>query len=289
MICKKPYTAGTLAFGCGQCMPCRINRRRLWQWRMVLESLCHEENCFVTLTYDPRPYANHLRESLRIGDYQRFLKRLRTLVYPRKLRFYCVGEYGEKSQQAHFHLMFFGLGLNDAHAFQKSWPFGIVHVDECNPETCQYIAGYVTKKMTSKFDARLNGRFPEFSRQSLKPGIGAPAAKIIAQSLLTEHGQRELERLGDVPHALKMGRRSVPLHRYLRQLARNQAGVTEEARKLALEKWSLQASREVLDLQIAALALEKTWKTTKEVIAVRDVQKIRNIEGRSKLTRGREL
>lgn len=79
MLCKKPYTRGPQQFGCGQCMPCRVNRSRLWIARMMLEALEYEErgeeSAFVTLTYD----AEHVPPdgSLRPLDLRVFLNRLR--------------------------------------------------------------------------------------------------------------------------------------------------------------------------------------------------------------------
>lgn len=52
MLCKNPYvsSAGRI-FGCGQCMPCRFNKRRIWSHRIMLEAGQYKDNAFVTLSY----------------------------------------------------------------------------------------------------------------------------------------------------------------------------------------------------------------------------------------------
>ena len=106
MVCKKPFRQGLMEFGCGQCIPCRIGKRRLWTHRILLESFTHDYNSFVTLTYD----ESHLPEDggLNHGHVQKFLKLLRKKVAPAKVRYFVVGEYGEKSGRPHYHLALFG-------------------------------------------------------------------------------------------------------------------------------------------------------------------------------------
>ena len=94
-----------IPFGCGQCIPCRINRKRLWTHRLMLESFSHSDATFVTLTYDPEKYSG---ESLRPEDVTKFLKRLRRKLEPKKLRYYLVGEYGDKTGRPHYHIALFG-------------------------------------------------------------------------------------------------------------------------------------------------------------------------------------
>ena len=98
---------GNMPVACGYCDPCRINRRRLWSHRMILESFGHPASCFLTLTYndDNLPQDG----SLKPDDLQLFIKRLRSrLVY--KFRYYAVGEYGDDNGRPHFHGAIFGLG-----------------------------------------------------------------------------------------------------------------------------------------------------------------------------------
>ncbi len=73
---------GAIPFPCGQCLPCRINKRRVGTYWLMLELFCHDLSCFVTLTYDDEHISeNH---SLVKRDVQLFMKRLRKAFEPRK-------------------------------------------------------------------------------------------------------------------------------------------------------------------------------------------------------------
>ena len=112
MICIKPLTLeGRGEVGCGQCRNCRINRRREWVGRMILEAKEHLFSSFVTLTYDDE----HMPKdgSLCKKHLQQFIRRLRKALYPRKIRYYAVGEYGDKSWRPHYHLIVFGLSPDE--------------------------------------------------------------------------------------------------------------------------------------------------------------------------------
>ena len=89
MICKKPYMLGVVPVPCSTCKFCRINRIRVWTHRMVLESYMHENNCFLTLTYDEENVPED--GCLEPRDYKLFLKKLRKYIAPEKIRYYVAG------------------------------------------------------------------------------------------------------------------------------------------------------------------------------------------------------
>ena len=185
MLCKKPNTRGAQVFGCGRCVPCRISRRRIWTHRLMLEAYKHGNSTMATLTYDP----DHLPSggTLVPSDVDAFMHRLRTnwrrSTGGLKIRFYGVGEYGDDTQRPHYHYALFGYpncsrGRTDhrydiccghCQLIKDSWKLGGVDLQELNPVTCQYVCGYVTKKMTKWDDPRLSGRHPEFARMSNRP------------------------------------------------------------------------------------------------------------------------
>nr|QJB20083.1 MAG: replication initiator protein [Microvirus sp.] len=216
MLCRKPYSQGVQSYGCGQCLPCRLNRRRIWTHRIMLESLVHEKASFVTLTYDQESVPEDGSVSPR--DLQLFLKRLRKRTHP--VRFFGVGEYGDNTWRPHYHLALFGLGTDDKDAIHDSWGLGITHTGTLTLDSAQYVAGYTTKKMTSKEDKRLAGRYPEFARMSLRPGIGAPAIQEVAEALQNKNGWDEISNAGDVPNVLQTQGRKLPLGRYMRSRLR---------------------------------------------------------------------
>lgn len=214
MLCRNPYTphAGH-AFGCGQCMPCRFNRRRLWTHRMMLEALVHPSASFATLTYSPENLPDG--GTLVPRDLQLWLKRFRKQSGV-PVRYFGVGEYGDFSWRPHYHLALFGVGREAEPLVRSTWGLGHVMLGDLTLASAGYIAGYVTKKMTQQKDDRLEGRFPEFARMSTRPGIGAPAIGDVAAALQNRHGWDEIGRTGDVPAALRVGPSKMPLGRYLR-------------------------------------------------------------------------
>jgi len=245
--CVRPFIGSNGAFGCGQCMPCRFNKRRVWAHRIMLEGMCHAECSFVTVTY-----AEDRRE-LVIADVQAWLKRFRDVVYPKRIRYFVVGEYGDISGRPHYHAALFGwpscVGGErcrsgegcECHAcsvVRKTWGFGHVMVGKLELKSAQYIAGYVTKKMTQRTDIRLGGRQPEFARMSLKPGIGAIAMENVALAMM-RCPSRFME---DVPMSLRHGKGELPLGRYLRKRLRKLVGRDEGAPGAVIQKCAAELS-----------------------------------------------
>lgn len=160
------------------------------------ESQTHEDNCFLTLTYDDDHLPQH--GSLRYRDFQLFMKRFRK-KYGKPIRFFMCGEYGEQFRRPHFHACIFGHHFADRVPFKQLgsghvlytsaelsslWTDGFASVGELSFDSAAYVARYVLKKVTGDAAAAHYAKLsldtgeivqvnPEFCHMSLKPGIGA--------------------------------------------------------------------------------------------------------------------
>lgn len=255
---------------------------------MILEAHKHEHSSFVTLTYsdDFLPKNN----SLVPRDLTLFLKRLRRRlgkeIHTKSLRYYACGEYGTHSERPHYHLAIFGVGLHHEEDIQKAWTCphtkvskGFVYVGTLTLDSAQYIASYIQKGKT-KQDQFPDGRYPEFPRMSRRPGIGALAVEDISNSLTTDQGSDVILSHGDVPIALKHGRRSLPLGRYLRRKLREHIGLDEDQIKKDYSQ------KKMLEMQVVLLEDAALARTPQEAYELRrkryaeKQQKIRNLESR---------
>lgn len=250
-------------------------------WRQVLESFTHKENCFVTLTYDDDhlPAGGHLEPR----SVQLWLKRARKELYPRRFRYFLVGEYGDVSRRPHYHLSLFGVSSLSRNAdtgeyFERSaartWGKGFVQVAEFNELTAQYVAGYVVKKMTHANDPRLLGLSPEFARMSRRPGLGATAMGTISKALLDAGLSWET---GDIPHELRIGGKRIPLGRYLLGKLRKEVGFTDEYTKEVRDRASYERSVDMLGV----FASKEGAASFREAYSTEIAQRLLDIEARS--------
>lgn len=296
MMCRSPYVTNGRAFGCGQCMPCRVNKRRIWSHRIMLEGKLWPFNTMATLTYEDEkvPRLEDGRGILNLKHIQDWLKRIRKAYEPSRLRYFACGEYGEQTWRPHYHVMLFNypncvygqsrysnITRNCCPAcdlVRDTWTFGNVMLCELNDSTSSYIAGYVTKKMTHPDDPRLKGLVPEFARMSLKPGIGADFMHEVASTLMEFNLD---EKLVDVPSTLRHANRVMPLGRYLTRKLRTYVGKDEKAPDEVLR----QISEELQPLREAAFENSRSFK--KEIIAAAD-QAVLNMEARQRIFKQRK-
>ncbi|WNK12732.1 MAG: replication initiator protein [Microvirus sp.] len=170
---------------CGQCTGCRLERSRQWAIRCMHEASLHEQNSFLTLTYDDQNLPRN--NSLHLGDYQLFIKRLRKFLEPKKVRYYHCGEYGEQNERPHYHALLFGHDFDDKKKFSKKgenyvytsdtlsglWEKGFAVVGSVTFESAAYVARYIMKKVTGEMAENHYGqRIPEYTTMSRRPGIG---------------------------------------------------------------------------------------------------------------------
>jgi hypothetical protein len=193
---KRHDTVKSLSLPCGQCVGCRLERSRQWAIRCMHEAQMHTQNCFITLTYDDAHLPSD--RSLHYRDFQLFIKRLRKRYPGRRIRYYMAGEYGENFGRPHWHACIFGLDFDDKKLWKRTsansllyrsanletlWPFGYSSIGDVTFESAAYVARYIMKKVTGKNASEhyqeidpdtgeITNRTPEFTKMSLKPGIG---------------------------------------------------------------------------------------------------------------------
>nr|CAI9750241.1 replication initiation protein [Microvirus sp.] len=205
---------------CRKCTECRLQYSREWATRCMCESMTHKQSWFLTLTYDEEhvPGINKLTgEIIRNGMYEvhdgEFIqvmtleptdittfkesldKKLRR-AKKKPLRYYYCGEYGSTTFRPHYHMLAFGLELeesdmelefiNNEHQpiykcqwLEDLWGKGIVRIGAVTWNSAAYVARYIMKKQNGKEGERrkeIIGNIPEYVRMSLKPGIGAEYA-----------------------------------------------------------------------------------------------------------------
>lgn len=143
----------------------------------------HERSSFVTLTYSD---ANLPPDgSLVMSDLSNFVRSLRdglSYYHGTRIRFYGCGEYGERSLRPHYHLCVFGFDFPARDRSRESlsslcddtWGLGFTHVGTLTPDSAQYVAGYVTKKLTGPRALEYCHLTPESARMSRMPGVGIP-------------------------------------------------------------------------------------------------------------------
>lgn len=312
-LCKYPIylkQAGGLV-PCGRCFTCRLALRRRKTSRLVFESMLHEKSIWVLLTYalknEPREHYDlntgeifsapeGSRGTLSPRDTELFIKRLRKALFPTKLRFFLCGEYGA-SRNPHYHVCLFGIGPEAMPIVQKCWsnpetnePLGFAGLgaNRITFENAQYTCGYTVKKLTKKGDDKLNGRYPEFIRES--KGIGSAAVPRIVEALGGLSALAHMSHARDIPRTLLINGRTHILDRYLREKILEQLPSLQEDFKLvgrgrfAAEMSALshdQIRTVPSSLPSAGYALTASYTR-------KNAQRILNMEGRAKLTGKKE-
>lgn len=198
MECLEPirirYGEDYIYVPCGHCKACALNKQSDWATRLEFESKSYPKQSvlFVGLSYNDE----HLPEygSLCKRDLQLFMKRLRKWISPRKCRFFAAGEYGDQHMRPHFHVILFGVTMDDLKTYQAFWsnkvkgfvsfsdlwsvngkPIGRITIQRIRTIHFAYVAKYATKRLTgdlAKSFEDYSGLIPEFVQMSRNPGIG---------------------------------------------------------------------------------------------------------------------
>ncbi len=190
----RPGSGAYVTVACGQCIGCRIDRSKDWAIRCVHEAQMHEDNVFLTLTYNDEnlPPGGTLRPE----DINRFIRKLRKIEYKKakksnkpaeQIRYLQCGEYGETTDRPHHHAILFGYEFTDKYLWtqrgghnvfrsptlERLWPHGQSEIGSVTRESAGYVARYIMKKINGdEAEKHYQGKKPEYITMSRNPGIG---------------------------------------------------------------------------------------------------------------------
>lgn len=181
---------------CGRCIGCRLEHSRQWAVRIMHEASLHDENIFVTLTYDEEKLPAD--GSLRKADFQKFMKRLRKFYGKERISYFHCGEYGEENWRPHYHAILFGVDFPDKQLYKRNgrdealyssptltrlWGHGMALFGAVTFESAAYVARYCVKKVTGQEalhvyswtdpeTGEIHRIQPEYATMSTNPAIG---------------------------------------------------------------------------------------------------------------------
>lgn len=178
---------------CSKCNGCKQEIAESWAIRAYHESLMHEQNSFLTLTYEDEKLPDDFSVSLR--EVQLFMKKLRK-QYGNSIRFFAASEYGSKTFRPHYHLLVNGVDFRSDRKLYKNTPQGPLYTSDklaqiwgkghCTIGTVTlksafYCIQYIFDKKagdpnryvrTHPVTGDIVTCAPEFRTMSCKPGLG---------------------------------------------------------------------------------------------------------------------
>lgn len=272
---RKPLSdikGDTVNVPCGRCIECRRSYVNQWIFRISNEyKACTTDKAyFLTLTYnDDNLYdpSNGLitdcgEFNLNYKHHQDYIKRLRksyekTEKHP--IKYFTVGEYGDKSDRPHFHSIIFNA---DQQNIIDAWGRGNVHFGEVSEASIAYTLKYAVKRL-----ARVYKRGYKESQDSREKERALISRGLGASYLTTDiikYYQNDITR-----SVRKEGGQMVALPRYYKQRIYTEA--QQEARsRLSLS--TMESKHSESDVR------------EKQVISVREYQKETKKQKERKIT-----
>lgn len=170
----------TFKLPCSKCIECRLEYARQWAVRCVHEASMHENNSFITLTYNDEK----LKPKLDYRDFQLFAKKLRRSCND-KIGYFVTGEYGDITKRPHWHALLFNWRPKDltykysnergdrvyvSDHLTSLWGQGFAECGEVTFESAGYCARYAAKKLVHGKDQ--DHEYHPISKKSSKHAIG---------------------------------------------------------------------------------------------------------------------
>lgn len=172
----------TFNIKCGKCWYCLMLHTLGWAYRLTEEAKQWKKKCFMTLTYNNENLPTN--NSLIKKHHQNFIKKIRKVIAPEKLRYFLTGEYGIKGGRAHLHIITFNYLPNDleylkttkngdmlytSKIIEKIWGKGFISIGiNMSFDNMKYMSKYMSK--INDYDIFTQTK--PYIAMSKKPGIG---------------------------------------------------------------------------------------------------------------------
>jgi hypothetical protein len=190
---------------CGRCVECLKLRVNSWYIRLMHEKKKSDSALFVTYTYADSdiPYSENGLMEINYKDHQDYVKRLRKHHKGKPIKYFTVGEYGEKTNRPHFHSIIFN---TTPEAIEKSWTKGHIHVGTVQDQSVYYTLKYALKRA-----GKINKSDP-WDDRSLEKAL---MSRGLGQNFLTDNMVKYYKDDPSRPITLP-GNKKLPLPRYYR-------------------------------------------------------------------------
>lgn len=192
--CGRYDVVDVLNIPCRKCIGCRLDYSRDWANRMLLEFQNKKKAVFITLTYNDShlPRSKYGTPTLSKRDVQLWMKRIRKFFTGTEIRFFLAGEYGDQTHRPHYHVILFGISIDDliplkirntnelgqsayeCSVLNYTWSLGFSTAAPTSYQTFGYVSRYCLKKQgkSDYYESGFPLYEPEFNLMSRKPGIG---------------------------------------------------------------------------------------------------------------------
>lgn len=241
---------------CGKCPSCMENKLKEWYVRMLCELPKYKNHSFITLTYSDEclPFD----KSVSKPELQKFFKRFRK-NNKAKIAYYACGEYGEKNQRAHYHIILYYDDVDDIKkAVEQSWTLGRVDIGTVTPASIRYCLNYVHKQVVTVIGCYKVAK----PFQLMSKGIG---------KTYIESNEKRLSQLGYIN--IKGVKYSLP--RYFEKKSELIKSKNDERRFLAEQSVAKKSLKEVE--RIIREEPEKNKQVERNIIAKKNLKKRKGV------------
>lgn len=202
---------------CGKCPTCRRQKSQEWAIKLINEAKYHKKACFITLTFDSKILLDKNSKAYQYGAnpnfifkiensmvyFQKFIKRLRKKYKDKKISYFHIAEYGEKTHRPHHHAIIYGINFEEdrkemeisktghvqyhSQTLADLWACGRISIQDCNSNNIIYITQYSLKKFkNNELNKKYNTKMTFSNRVKMNVKFIRRHPELIEKGYLTD-------------------------------------------------------------------------------------------------------